>query len=1144
MESHIIVSLTKYCQHLILIVHPTEIRTSISPSSAVELNTTSALANYATEAGDHQQLRPTTADFTLARKYYFDISLFERMLKNGMHCEMLKVQHRMRPDIAKLIVPAIYPELFNHESVLGFDNIMGISKSVFFVTHNHYEEKEQVDNDSASHMNIYESDYVLALCRHLLMQGYPPDKITILTTYARQMFHLQTERKKHSLLQDVQITVVDNFQGEENDIILLSLVRSNKEANIGFLKIENRVCVALSRAKQGFYIIGNMDNLTQSSAVWPKIKASLKSQEAVGPCLTLRCQVHPEQWNNAYTAADFAKHAPEGGCLKLCNILMLCGHVCQSVCHVQNRDHNNYKCQQPCSRYPPDCKLEHRCPKRCFENCGKCVVKVERKLPCGHLVHLPCHVDYKLYKCTVNVAVTLPHCEHPAEKPCYCDLATFPCPRPCEDRLPCGHGCELKCHVLRDPDHLLYKCSKPCAKLNAGCIKKHPCAKRCHEACASCAVPVKKTLACGHTHMVECSKELAEVICKRDCRRILPCNHKCKLPCHKPCRDCQKKVVKVLPECKHQQMVSCCESPDPAKCKRRCVRELPCGHRCTGICNKRCDNPCKELVTCSVSPACGHIVQVPCHMQASALPSPSSEELLSYCRQPCGTLLKCEHTCKGTCGECMQGRIHLRHPMCRDMSAMLQEVYLQVQTLTVFKEVWRALHTVQEAGLWSRECQAFNSSSSSNFLLSNSDSDAEPCSWGCVHTKCTKRYHEPCDREACIEPCKEILKCKHPCIGFCGDPCPPLCRVCDEDEVTAIFFGFEDEENARFVYLEDCKHTVESQGLETWLEKTESEISMKVCPFCKTSITKTQRYTNLIKAVYQDVCKVKAKVFGDMKDIEAVRGHLQQQLANLRPELLVRYGIITDCPMYLEVYNKLTKDLQPVHKNRRNILSIVDTSSLKIQIDILTELLEEVKKANPNIISKLNSRLQVLLTAVSKRQGKMTNQEVEDINLELLRFQRLSQLLTLDDMIILKGRANDLSIENNFISAQNTLYSVRKYSKDQDDDVKTLLENLNKSLKGGLNISEKERSEILSAIGVTPGHWFKCPNGHIYVITECGGAMEVSTCNECGERIGGQQHTLLETNRLANEMDGASFAAWSNDQNLANYDLRHLQIDD
>lgn len=47
----------------------------------------------------------------------------------------------------------------------------------------------------------------------------------------------------------VRVTVVDNFQGEENDIILLSLVRSNKENKIGFLRTDNRICVALSRAK-------------------------------------------------------------------------------------------------------------------------------------------------------------------------------------------------------------------------------------------------------------------------------------------------------------------------------------------------------------------------------------------------------------------------------------------------------------------------------------------------------------------------------------------------------------------------------------------------------------------------------------------------------------------------------------------------------------------------------------------------------------------------------------------------------------------------------------------------------------------------------------------------------------------------------
>lgn len=52
-----------------------------------------------------------------------------------------------------------------------------------------------------------------------------------------------------STCKDVRVTVVDNFQGEENDIILLSLVRSNEENKIGFLKSDNRICVALSRAK-------------------------------------------------------------------------------------------------------------------------------------------------------------------------------------------------------------------------------------------------------------------------------------------------------------------------------------------------------------------------------------------------------------------------------------------------------------------------------------------------------------------------------------------------------------------------------------------------------------------------------------------------------------------------------------------------------------------------------------------------------------------------------------------------------------------------------------------------------------------------------------------------------------------------------
>jgi len=65
--------------------------------------------------------------------------------------------------------------------------------------------------------------------------------------YTGQMFLLKKEFSK--TCEGVRITCVDNFQGEENDIILLSLVRSNEKGNIGFLNIDNRICVSLSRAK-------------------------------------------------------------------------------------------------------------------------------------------------------------------------------------------------------------------------------------------------------------------------------------------------------------------------------------------------------------------------------------------------------------------------------------------------------------------------------------------------------------------------------------------------------------------------------------------------------------------------------------------------------------------------------------------------------------------------------------------------------------------------------------------------------------------------------------------------------------------------------------------------------------------------------
>ena len=202
---------------------------------------------------------------------------------------VLALQHRMRPEVAQLIVPAIYPKLENHPSVLNYPNIRGMKSNVFFLAHN---QPEVSDSEGKSHLNPYEADICLALARHLIMQGYLPEQITILTTYSGQLLHLRKERKKQNCLHPVRISVVNNFQGEENDIIILSLVRSNEDENIGFLRIENRICVALSRAKMGFYMIGNMDNLQGKSKLWDKISCILDENGQLGSHLPLNCDIH------------------------------------------------------------------------------------------------------------------------------------------------------------------------------------------------------------------------------------------------------------------------------------------------------------------------------------------------------------------------------------------------------------------------------------------------------------------------------------------------------------------------------------------------------------------------------------------------------------------------------------------------------------------------------------------------------------------------------------------------------------------------------------------------------------------------------------------------------------------------------------
>ncbi|CAN0349445.1 unnamed protein product, partial [Scytosiphon promiscuus] len=196
----------------------------------------------------------------------------------------------------------VYPNLKDAPHVLQYPSVKGMRRNLFFWDH-------AVPEDSSgtvisSKTNRHEAKFVAGLVLYLLKQGYTDQAdITVLTPYLGQLFVLKdivgnssvlhvNERDSAKLdemkqasnngdngdgdgIEDgdgplpmvevanrrvgsmVRMATIDNFQGEESKIIILSLVRSNRNADIGFLRSSNRVNVALSRAQHGMYIIGN-----------------------------------------------------------------------------------------------------------------------------------------------------------------------------------------------------------------------------------------------------------------------------------------------------------------------------------------------------------------------------------------------------------------------------------------------------------------------------------------------------------------------------------------------------------------------------------------------------------------------------------------------------------------------------------------------------------------------------------------------------------------------------------------------------------------------------------------------------------------------------------------------------------------------
>ncbi|XP_075033777.1 NFX1-type zinc finger-containing protein 1 [Mixophyes fleayi] len=903
LEAHTITTLSSACQHLILI-------------------------------GDHQQLRPSANVYDLAKNFNLEVSLFERLINSNLPYVRLNYQHRMRPEIARLLTPHIYNELENHPSVLSYENIKGVSTNMFFVEH---EYPEQEIKDGKSHQNPHEAEFAVELCKYFLHQEYKPSQITILTTYTGQLFCLR-KLMPAKTFSGVKVHVVDKYQGEENDIIILSLVRSNKARKVGFLKISNRICVALSRAKKGLYCIGNM-NMLSSVNLWSNILCTLRQGGQVGDHLTLCCQNHPEKRTLVRRGRDF-KDVPEGGCNQSCDVRLDCGHVCTRMCHPYDQEHKEYQCIKDCQKVL--CDNGHRCKRKCFEPCGRCMEKVEKLMPnCGHVQMVPCST--------------------PVDKFC--------CSMLCNKLLLCGHPCEKSCG--------------------------EDCDQRCNK-------PITVKLKCGHSQHSKCWQ-------RRDI-----------------------------------------EMGMPVKCREPCRVMLSCGHKCPGTCDtcfqgrfhESCRHACKALLICS------HNCNEPCITECPP------------CNRPCQN--RCVHSqCKKRCGESCVPCI-------------------------------------------------------------------EPCNWMCQHYACTKLCSEPCDRPPCDVPCTKKLKCGHPCIGLCGEPCPQKCLVCHKDEVTEIFFGFEDENDARFVQLEDCGHIFETKGMDTHMEENnnsqkETAIKLKVCPKCQTTIRKNLRYGTAINRTLDEIEKVKERIIGPVDQRAATRSRLKRTLEQM---VEVRRT-------FYDEYSTLQESLENPDTSLRKLSTI---ENMMLFYKRLAKLFINISKVDERgEQTSLKDRLLEIKKWLEKSRVFFTEQELSDLQSEVQRFTYLLELLVRckENM----GRITP-EIRRELENLRDILEGNKKFTEESEIFVKGKLKELKRILPHlGLGITESERVMIVQTMGLQKGHWFKCPNNHVYCITECGGAMERSRCPECHAAIGGENHNLESTNRLAPEMDGAQHAAWSDiANNLINFE--------
>ncbi len=244
--------------------------------------------------GDHKQLPPIIKDVSLEDiaeecnisldSLDFDTTVFEKLIQNNPdNYVMLNTQYRMHPDIQKAINQFYRDEKNNEGLKCGLKNpdlekCHQIQDKTFHKKHLVWLKTKKSDEESqhkgsSSFFNESEIKRIKTTLDFLNKSYEKIEKkpsVGVITFYGSQLSELTSLEKKgfwrlpredrNYPHLDIRFGTVDRFQGQEKDIIIVSLVRNNKKHEVGFAKKPHRINVAFSRARNLLIIVGNPDN--------------------------------------------------------------------------------------------------------------------------------------------------------------------------------------------------------------------------------------------------------------------------------------------------------------------------------------------------------------------------------------------------------------------------------------------------------------------------------------------------------------------------------------------------------------------------------------------------------------------------------------------------------------------------------------------------------------------------------------------------------------------------------------------------------------------------------------------------------------------------------------------------------------------